>query len=65
MGKTEIDGVDDKEEMEITDVSKLFMTTSGQSYKGSTIVKFVSRVVIWGIFKSGATLVNQVIKCQP
>ena len=28
----------------------------GQSYKGSTIVIYDSRVVIWGIFKSGTTL---------
>ena len=31
-------------------------TTSGQSYKGSTIVNYDSRVVIWGIFQSGMTL---------
>ena len=30
--------------------------SSGQSYKGSTIVNYDSRVVIWGIFKSGMTL---------
>ena len=30
--------------------------TSGQSYKGSTIVNYDSRVVIWGNFKSGMTL---------
>ena len=29
---------------------------SGQSYKASTIVNYDSRVVIWGIFKSGTTL---------
>ena len=28
----------------------------GQSYKASTIVIYNSRVVIWGIFKSGTTL---------
>ena len=28
----------------------------GQSYKASTIVNYDSRVVIWGIFKSGMTL---------
>ena len=28
----------------------------GQSYKGSTIVNYDSRVVKWGIFKSGTTL---------
>ena len=27
-----------------------------QSYKASTIVNYDSRVVIWGIFKSGTTL---------
>ena len=27
--------------------------TCGQSYKGSTIVNYDSRVVIWGNFKSG------------
>ena len=27
-----------------------------QSYKSSTIVNYDSRVVIWGIFKSGTTL---------
>ena len=27
--------------------------TSGQSYKGSTIVNYGFRVMIWGIFKSG------------
>ena len=30
--------------------------TSGKSYKGSTIVNYDSRGVIWGIFKSGTTL---------
>ena len=30
--------------------------TSGQSYKGSTVVNYDSRVVIWGNFKSGTTL---------
>ena len=30
--------------------------TSGQSYKQFTLVIYVSRVVIWGIFKSGTTL---------
>ena len=29
---------------------------SGQSYKGSMIVNYDSRVVIWGNFKSGTTL---------
>ena len=28
----------------------------GQSYKGSTIVNYDSRVIKWGIFKSGTTL---------
>ena len=28
----------------------------GQSYKHFTIVNYDSRVVIWGIFKSGTTL---------
>ena len=32
------------------------LKTSGQSYKGSMIVNYDSRVVIWGIFKSGTTL---------
>ena len=31
-------------------------STSGQSYKQFTIVIYESRVVIWGIFKSGTTL---------
>ena len=30
--------------------------TSDQSYKQFTIVTYDSRVVIWGIFKSGMTL---------
>ena len=30
--------------------------TSGQSYKQFTLVIYDSRVVIWGIFKSGTTL---------
>ena len=30
--------------------------TSGQSYKHFTIVNYDSRVVTWGIFKSGTTL---------
>ena len=30
--------------------------TSGQSYKASMIVNYNSRVVIWGILKSGMTL---------
>ena len=30
--------------------------SSGQSYKGSTIVNYSSRVVIWDIFKYGTTL---------
>ena len=30
--------------------------TSGQSYKHFTLVNYDSRVVIWGIFKSGMTL---------
>ena len=30
--------------------------TSGQSYKPFTIVNYDSRVVLWGIFKSGTTL---------
>ena len=30
--------------------------TSGQSYKHFTLVIYDSRVVIWGIFKSGTTL---------
>ena len=29
---------------------------SGQSYKQFTLVIYDSRVVIWGIFKSGTTL---------
>ena len=31
-----------------------------QSYKGSTIVNYGSRVVIWGIFKSGTTLESSI-----
>ena len=30
--------------------------TSGKSYKGSTIVNYSSRVVIWDIYKSGTTI---------
>ena len=30
--------------------------TSGESYKQFTLVFYDSRVVIWGIFKSGTTL---------
>ena len=30
--------------------------TSGKSYKGSTIVNYSSRVVIWDICKSGTTI---------
>ena len=33
-----------------------FDVTSGQSYKRFTLVIYDSRVVIWGIFKSGMTL---------
>ena len=29
---------------------------SGQSYKGSAILNYSSRVIIWGIFKSGTIL---------
>ena len=32
------------------------LKTCGQSYKGSRIVNYDSRVVIWGNFKSGTTL---------
>ena len=35
---------------------KFYSTSSGQSYKASMIVNYDSRVVIWGIFKSGTTL---------
>ena len=34
----------------------IILLVSGQSYKGSTIVNYDSRVVTWGIFKSGMTL---------
>ena len=34
----------------------LVSLTSGQSYKQFTLVIYDSRVVIWGIFKSGTTL---------
>ena len=40
--------------MTIVDDCKI--QTCGQSYKASTIVNYDSRVVIWGIFKSGTTL---------
>ena len=30
--------------------------SSGQSYKHFTLVNYDSRVIIWGIFKSGTTL---------
>ena len=33
-----------------------FRGTSGQSYKHFTLENYDSRVVIWGIFKSGTTL---------
>ena len=43
--------------------NKLYMTrvipkpsSSGQSYKQFTLIIYDSRVVIWGIFKSGTTL---------
>ena len=39
----------------LTDL-KLQILCFGQSYKGSTIVNYCSKVVIWGIFKSGTTL---------
>ena len=31
---------------------------SGQSYKASTIVNYDSRFIIWGILKSGMTLLS-------
>ena len=34
----------------------MWTSASGQSYKAPTIVNYDSRVVIWGIFKSGTTL---------
>ena len=34
----------------------LCLLTSGQSYKQFTLVIYDSRVLIWGIFKSGTTL---------
>ena len=37
-------------------VSDLRATLCGQSYKHFTLVIYESRVVIWGIFKSGTTL---------
>ena len=36
--------------------NNIWKETSGQSYKGSTIVNYDSRVIIWGNFKSGTTL---------
>ena len=36
--------------------AELTHSNCGQSYKASTIVNYGSRVVIWGIFKSGTTL---------
>ena len=35
---------------------QVLILTSGQSYKTFTLVNYDSRVVIWGIFKSGTTL---------
>ena len=40
----------------ILSIGVLAKSTSGQSYKAFTIVNYNSRVVIWGIFKSGSTL---------
>ena len=40
--------------MYIVEMSKA--EVSGQSYKQLTLVIYESRVVIWGIFKSGTTL---------
>ena len=37
----------------------------GQSYKGSTIVNYDSRVIICGIFKSGMTLVWKFTIVEP
>ena len=37
-------------------VAKLPHQICGQSYKHFTLVNYDSRVVIWGIFKSGTTL---------
>ena len=41
-----------------TKVAQIFddFLISDQSYKGSTIVNYNARVVIWGILKSGMTL---------
>ena len=35
---------------------KVSLYISGQSYKQFTLIIYDSRVVIWGIFKSGTTL---------
>ena len=43
-----------KAPMYIVEMSKA--EVSGQSYKQLTLVIYESRVVIWGIFKSGTTL---------
>ena len=37
-------------------VGKQGKQACGQSYKASMIVNYDSRVIIWGIFKSGTTL---------
>ena len=39
-------------------ISVLRLVSSGQSYKHFMLVIYDPRVVIWGIFKSGTTLVS-------
>ena len=41
---------------DIVGVNLVLDISCGQSYKGPTIVNYDSKVVIFGIFKSGTTL---------
>ena len=49
-------GVGNGVENDFSSFSKVLWSICGQSYKHFTIVNYDSRVVIWGIFKSGTTL---------
>ena len=40
----------------ISGVNIIMVLSCGQSYKTITLINYDSRVVIWGIFKSGTTL---------
>ena len=42
--------------MSVVETSSLDVSISGQSYKQFTLIIYESRVVLWGILKSGTTL---------